>query len=156
MKAQRGLLICLLLAVSCAPFCMAQAGSSELQRRADQASGVDCAHLSMQAAHQLLEEANGHFVAGDVKAAHSAIETSLHYARRSVDCTIQLRKGEKSAEIDLRRLIRRMKDILQTLDSEDRPHLSRSITELEKQRDRLLHAIFGAAAGGSAPEKKKP
>jgi hypothetical protein len=49
-----------------------------------------------------------------------------------------------------------MKDILQTVDSEDRAHLSHSLSEFEKQRDRLLHEIFGAAAGGGAPEKKKP
>ena len=35
-----------------------------------------------------------------------------------------------------------MKDVMQTLDSEDRPHLTQSLTELEKQRDRLLRANF--------------
>ena len=57
---------------------------------------------------------------------------SLHYARRSVDCSLQAHKGEKAAEIDLRELIRRMKDILQTLDSEDRPHLTRSSERVGK------------------------
>jgi hypothetical protein len=107
----------------------------------------------MQAARQLLEDANRLFGVGDVKAAHIAIDSSLHYASRSVDCSLQARKSEKAAEIDLRKLIRKMKDVMQTLDSEDRPHLAQSLVELEKQRDRLLHAIFGAAAGGSPPEK---
>jgi len=78
----------------------------------------------------------------------------VHYVSHMVDCSLQSRKGEKNAEIDLRKLARRMTDIMQTLDSEDRPHLANSLGELEKQRDRLLRAMFGAAAGGSATEKK--
>lgn len=152
MKALNGLLVALLLAIP--SLTLAQEGSSaDLQHRADAAHGADCAHLSMQAARQTLEDANRFFGAGDAKAAHAAIEVSLHYARRSVDCSLQAHKGEKAVEIDMRKLIRRMKDILQTLDSEDRPHLTRSLNELEKQRDRLLHSLFGTAAAG-APEKK--
>jgi hypothetical protein len=143
-------LICL-LAVSCAA---SQSSSADLQRRADGASGVECARLSMQTARQLLEEANRLFGAGDVKAAHKAIDGSVHYAGRAVDCSLQARKGQKPAEIDLRKLIRRMKDVTQTLDSEDRPYLAESLVKLEKQRDRLLHAIFGVAAEGRSPENK--
>jgi uncharacterized membrane protein YccC len=144
----------LLLAISCAS-CVAQKSSSaELRQRADQARGKECAHLSMQTASQLLENANRLFGTGEPQAAHQAIDESLRYARRSVDCSLQSRKGEKAAEIDLRKLIRRMKDVQRTLDSDDRPHLSQSLTELEKQRDRLLHGMFGAAAGGVAPERK--
>lgn len=110
--------------------------------------------MSLQTARQLLEEANQFFGAGDTKLAHKTIDSSLHYARRSVDCSLQVHKGEKTEEIDLRKLIRRMKDIMQTLDSEDRPHLLSSGLELEQQRDRLLHAMFGAAVGAPSPEKK--
>lgn len=166
MKALHGLLIALLLVTvfvassaaspvaSSVALPVDQDGSAaDLQRRADTAKGAECARLSMQAARQALEEANRYFEAGNVKAAHSAIDVSLHYVRRSVECSLQAHKNEKNAEIELRKLIRRMRDILQTLDSEDRQHLARSVTELEKQRDKLLHAIFGTAAGG-APEKK--
>jgi hypothetical protein len=150
MKALPVLLICLSLVSSC----VAQAGpAADLQRRADQASGQDCVRLSMQAARETLENANRLFVSGEVKAAHKAVDVTVQYVRRSVDCSLQERKGEKAAEIDLRKLIRRTKDVQQTLDSEDRPHLARSLTELEKQRDRLLRGIFGAAAGGAAEKK---
>ena len=46
-----------------------------------------------------------------------------------------------------------MREILHRLDTEDRPHLAQSVTELEEQRDRLLHALFGAAAGGGQTEQ---
>jgi hypothetical protein len=150
MKALPGLLICLLLVSSC----VAQEGPvADLQRRADQASGKDCVRLSIQAARGTLEAADRLFVAGDVKAAHKAVDAMVHFAGRSVDCSLQARKSEKEAEIDLRRLIRRTNDVQRTLDSEDRPHLAWSVTELEKQRDRLLHGIFGAAAGDTAEKK---
>jgi hypothetical protein len=147
MKTLLGLPMVLLLAA----VCVGQEGApAELQRRADQASGVECAHLSMQAARQSLDAADRLFGSGGVQAAHGAIDVSLHYAGRSVDCTLEAHKHIKDAEIEMRGLIRRMNDVSQTLDSEDRAHLSKAMAELEKQRDRLLRALFGAAAGGGA------
>jgi hypothetical protein len=151
MKVLHGLLTGWLLATS---FAVAQQSpAAALQQRADTASGMDCVRLSMQAARQDLEDADHYFGTGDVKAAHAAVDLSLHYARRSVDCSLQFHKGEKPTEINLRTLIRRMRDVMQTLDSEDRAHLKQSVTELEKQRDRILRGIFGPAVGDS-PEKK--
>ncbi|HVJ04793.1 MAG TPA: hypothetical protein VM578_03920 [Candidatus Saccharimonadales bacterium] len=163
MKTPRIVQACLLLPIFCAAGVASSSetssqpqapATSELEQRADHASGADCSHLSMQASRLLLEEANRQFGAGNVKAAHEEIDSSVRYAQRSVDCSLQVRKAEKSAEIELRKLIRRMKDVMQTLDSEDRPHLSQAIIELEKQRNRVLHGLFGAAAPGGATEKK--
>lgn len=131
-----------------------QDASSELQRKADQATGADCTRLSMQAAHEAAEDAHRFFGAGDGKAAHNEIDRSLHYVRRAVDCSLQAGKNEKATEIDLRRLIGHMKEVLQALDTEERPQLSQSLTQLEEERDKLLRAIFGEAAGGRAAEKK--
>lgn len=154
MKAWHGLLMGLLLVSACVVSSLAQDNNTaDLRRRADAAKGKECAHLCMQAAQQALEDANRHFVSGDVKAARTEVDISLHYVQRSVDCSLQLHKSEKGMEIELRKLIRRTKDVMQTLDSENRPYLAQSLNELEKQRDRLLHGIFGAAAGG-APESK--
>jgi len=149
MKVPCGLLVLLLTGI-----CIAQPDPvAELQHRADGAKGVDCSRLSIQVARQSLEMANRQFGTGEVKAAHTEVDRSLRYATRAVDCTLQARKGDKAAEIDLRRLIRRMKDILQTLDSEDHPHVAQSLTELEEQRDRLLRSIFGSAAEHSGEKK---
>jgi hypothetical protein len=150
MKALTGLLFCLMLSV----WCEAQDGAlADLQKRADEANGVDCVHLSMDTARRALEEADRLFGTGSVKAAHRNVDLSVHYAQRSVDCSLHAQKSEKAEEIDLRKLIRRMKDISQTLDTEDRPHISQSLAELDRQRDRLLHSMFGAALGSSAQEK---
>jgi hypothetical protein len=151
MKAPQGLLIWLMLAVSCAA---QEDHSAALQKRADEAKGVQCARLSMQAARQVLEEANHYFGEGIIQAARNSVDRSVYYARRSVDCTLQTRKGEKTTEIEIRAMIRRMNDILRTLDSDDRPPMKKSIAVLEEQRDRVLRAMFGAAAGKATSEKK--
>ena len=150
MKILSGFLLCLMLTVQCAAQVPAL---EELQRRADAATGMDCVHLSMEMSRKSLEEANRLFGTGESKSAHAAVDVSVRYARRSVDCSLESGKSEKSEEIDLRKLIRRMKDVSQTLDSEDRSHVGRSLLELEKLRDTLLHSMFGAALGG--PEKKQ-
>lgn len=155
MNKLRALPVILLLTTCGTAFSAAQnASPAELQQRADQASGAECARLSMQAARQALENAKRLFAGGDSKAAHEAIDVSLAYARRAVDCSVQAHKTEKATEIDLRHLIGRAKEVLQTLDTEDQPHLSQLLTELETQRDHLLQAIFGAAAADGEAEKK--
>lgn len=151
MKPLHVLLIGLILVVRCA----AQGSAAEdLQRRADVASGGDCARISMQAARATLEDGGRRFAAGEMARAHQDVDTAVRYAKRSVDCSLQSRKAEKGTEIDLRKLIRKMRDVLQALDSEDRPHVSQSLSELEKQRDRMLQALFGTAAGGGQEKKR--
>ncbi len=161
MNVLYGLLIGVLLATGSAE-CAAQNtahssapdATAELEQKAEHANGGDCARLNMQVARLEVDNARRFFDAGDMKAAHNAIEASLHYVGRSVDCSLQAHKREKDTEIDLRHLIERMNDLLHTLDTEQRPQLSRALTELEAQRDKLLHAIFGTAAGSSTSEKK--
>jgi hypothetical protein len=126
--------------------------NTELQQKADQASGAECEQLSMRAARQELEYADRLFLNGSTQAAHAAIDVSLHYAQRAVECTVQSRKRKKPAEIELRGFIRRMNEVARTLDSDDRQHLTQVLAELEKQRDRLLQSIFGPAAANSREE----
>jgi 1-aminocyclopropane-1-carboxylate deaminase/D-cysteine desulfhydrase-like pyridoxal-dependent ACC family enzyme len=126
----------------------AEQASAELQQRADRASGGECVKLSMRAAHQALQDADYLFSAGSMQPAHAAVDLALHDAKRAVECTLESRKHLKSAEIELRSLIRRMNELVRTLDTEERPQLTEAIAELEKERDRLLQAIFGAQAAG--------
>lgn len=151
MKAPHGLLIGALLATGSAVFCPAQAVAP-----ADPQQGKvsrECVHLGMHAAAQALEDANRSFENGDAKAAHGAIDAMLINARRSVECALIVHKDIKIEEIDLRELLRRLKDISGTLDLADQPHLSQVRAALEKDHDRLLYALFGDALGGKVAEK---
>ena len=95
MKALHGLLIALLLATSFAAAAGEPCGGSATAGRCSERNGL-CPPQYAGGAAGSLEDANHYFGAGDVKAAHAAIDLSLHYARRSVDCSLQLHKGEKS------------------------------------------------------------
>jgi hypothetical protein len=150
MSALFGLSMMLLLAASCAA---QQSISADLARKADQASGKECARLSIQTARQSLADASKLFDGGQGQAAHSAIDVSLHYAQRSVDCSLRAHKSERSLEIDLRELIRRLNDLRHAVDLDDQPHLAESVLGLEKQRDRLLSAMFGPVASGALETK---
>ena len=130
----------------------AEQASAELQQKADQASGGECAKLSMRAAHQALEDADRLFAAGSLQSAHAAVDLVVHDAQRAVECTLESRKHQKSSEIELRSLIRRMNELVRALDTDERPQLTEAIAELEKQRDRLLQAIFGTQA--AAPREQ--
>jgi len=124
----------------------AEQASAELQQKADQASGASCAKLSMRAARQAMDDADRLTLSGDMPGANDAVEVSVRYARRAVECTIQSHKYQKSAEIELRGLIRRMNELARTLDADERSQLTQAIAELEQERDRLLEAIFGSQA----------
>jgi len=124
----------------------AEQAAAELQQKADQANGTACAKLSLRAARQAMDDADRLYLGGNMQAAHDAVGVSVRYARRAVECTLESRKYQKRAEIELRGLIRRMNELVRTLDSEERPQLTHAIAELEQERDRLLQAIFGAQA----------
>ena len=157
MIVPRGLAVLFFLAVQC----VAQQNSpepsrrtddpakvAELQQKADQASGAECAKLSMRAARQALESADRLFLDGNPQDGHAEVDVSIHYARRAVECTLESRKHPKAVEIELRGFIRRMNEVARMLDTEERRHLTDALAELEKDRDRLLQAIFGPAAAG--------
>jgi len=157
MSVLRGAMVVLLLVASSAaqrdsaapaPRNADQAISAELQQKADQATGKECAKLSMRVARQALDEADRLWVSGRTQDAHAAVDVSVRYARRAVECTLEARKHQKNAEIELRALIRQMNDMARMLDSEERPQLTGAVAELEKERDRLLRSIFGSDTAG--------
>jgi len=139
--------------------CIAIAGEAQepalkvLQAKADAARGVQCAQLSMHVARHSLEDAHQLFRNGNVDAAHEAIGTMLHYARRSVECTLEARKRQKPVEIELRALIRRVREVARTVDADERVRLTQGEEELERERDRLLKEIFGPAAASASDAK---
>jgi hypothetical protein len=137
-------------ALSISTVCMPQDSAKTLQQRADAAGGAQCAQLGMQIARISPERAHQLFNSGDSSAAQESLGTMLHYAKRSVDCALLSRKREKPTEIELRGLVRRTREVVRTVDSEQREQFEQATDALERERDRLLQAIFGTAATGAA------
>jgi uncharacterized membrane-anchored protein len=149
MNARRVLTLCLLLACSC----MAQQDATELRKKAEASSGIPCVRLYLQASRVGLEEADRHFAASDSKAAHEAMDAAVHDVGHAVECSLHTPKYQKNTEIELRKLSRRITAMEHSIEAEERSYLVSSRAEVERQRDRLLHSLFGDAAGDGTENK---
>lgn len=118
----------------------------ELKTRADNAHGGDQAKLCVEYAQAELEYANDLFTKGDVDQAQSAVNSVMDYVRKGSDAAKSSGKRLKQTEIELRKLQKRMKDIAESLNLDDRPPVLKSVDEIEQLRAGLLSAMFGPQA----------
>jgi predicted MarR family transcription regulator len=120
--------------------------SAALKARADAARGGERAVLSLEYAHQQLEDANALYTQGDVEKAEAAIREVVDYSHKAADAASTSGKRLKQTEIDLRKLEHRMRDIGQSLNIDDRPPVEKAVQELEQVRADLLARMFGEKA----------
>ena len=118
----------------------------ELKAKADAAHGGDQAKLCLRYARAELEYANQLFTKGDVEQAQAAISSVMDYVHKSALAATASGKRLKQTEIELRELEKRMKDIGDSLDVEDRPAVLKYVKEIEELRTGLLQAMFGPGA----------
>ena len=118
----------------------------DLKTRADNAHGADEVKLCIEYAQAELEHANDLFTEGDVEQAQSAVVSVMTYVRKGTDAAKASGKRLKQTEIELRKLEKRMKDIGESLNLDDRPPVFKSVDEIEQLRAGLLTAMFGAQA----------
>ncbi len=119
---------------------------AELKARADNAHGGEQAKLCIEYAHAELEHANDLFTQGDVDQAQSAVTSVMEYVRKGTSAAKSSGKRLKQTEIELRKLEKRMKDIAESLNLDDRPPILKSVDEIEQLRAGLLTAMFGSQA----------
>ena len=120
--------------------------AASLKARADAAQGGERALLSLEYAHQKLEEANTLYTQGDVEKAEAAVQEVVDYSHKAADAASTSGKRLKQTEIDLRKLEHRMRDIGQSLNIDDRPPVEKAVQELEQVRADLLARMFGPKA----------
>jgi len=119
---------------------------SELRKRADAAHGSACAKPCLAAAHALVQEASSRFKQGDTGNALAAMKDAMNYAQRGAGESMASKKHRKEAEISLRKLARRLTDLMRVLEVDQRPPLEADIAALEKLRSQLLSSIFNLKA----------
>lgn len=119
---------------------------AELKAKADNAHGADEAKWSIEYAHAELEHANDLFTEGDVEKAQAAVNSVMEYVRKGTIAAKSSGKRLKQTEIELRKLEKRMKDIAESLNLDDRPPVFKSVDEIEQLRVGLLTAMFGPQA----------
>lgn len=120
--------------------------AATLKARADAAQGGERAILSLEYAHQQLEDANALYTQGDVDKAEAAIHEVVDYSRKAADAASTSGKRLKQTEIGLRKLEHRMRDIGQSLNIDDRLPVEKGVQELEQIRADLLARMFGEKA----------
>lgn len=118
----------------------------DLKSRADNSHGGEQAKVCVEYAQAELEHANALFTEGDVDKAQAAVNEVMDYVRKGADAAKSSGKRLKQTEIELRKLEKRMKDIGQSLNLDDRPPVMKSVDEIEQLRAGLLAAMFGERA----------
>lgn len=118
----------------------------DLRARADDAQGAEQAKLCVEYAHRELEHANDLYTKGDVDNGLSAVRSVMEYVRKGTSAATSSGKRLKQTEIELRKLEKRMGDIAESLNLDDRPPLLKSVDEIDQLRARLLIAMFGKQA----------
>jgi len=136
-----------LVAFACVGVALAMSdAATQLKARADAAHGGEQAKLCLEYAHSELEDANTLFTNGDVDKAQSEVVEVVAYAHKAAEAATSSGKHLKQTEIELRKLSKRVHDIAQTLNVEDRPPLLKAVDDLEQIRSDLLAKMFGQQA----------
>jgi hypothetical protein len=120
-----------------------QAEVARLKADADTATGEHCAEVCLQAAEQLAELSNRNFTDGQIADAQANMADAGKYAEKAARESMRSRKRQKKTEIGLRRLAARMKDIMRTLNFDDRFPVRQAMNAVEKARTDLLASMFG-------------
>jgi hypothetical protein len=133
-----------------------QADAEHAKAVAEATNGEACAEICMDAAKKLAELSNQNFTDGKVDAAQSTMKEAGKYAEKAGRASISSHKRQKQTEIGLRRLSKRMQDIVKTLNFEDRPPVEQIIKAVEGVRSDLLLAEFdNPKKSFDQPEQKK-
>lgn len=126
---------------------------AELKAKADLAQGGKKAKLYCELADAYLDAAAESFKADDPLRGQEAVGEAVRVAQGAAEISISSGKRLKETEIALRRLIRRLEDLKQTLAVDDRPALDEAVTRLEQLRQRLFVYLFGTPTRTLVPSK---
>ena len=124
----------------------------ELKARFEKARTEERAELGIHIARLQLQNADALYRDGKTEPARAAVDEIVSYSEKARDAAIQANKRLKSAEIEVRKMADKLRDIKRNLAFEDQPPVDQAIRRLEDVRTALLQAMFGK---DSKREKKK-
>jgi hypothetical protein len=119
---------------------------AELKARADAATGATQAKLCLEYAHVQLAAADNLFNQGDVEKGQADIREVVDYAHKAANAASASGRHLKETEIDLRKLAKRMHDIGESLDLEDRDPVRKAVEEIDQIRSELMVRMWGPQA----------
>ncbi len=110
--------------------------------RADTGQHID---LCLQIARMQLDNADKLYNDGKVDQARAALGEVISYSEQAGDAATKSGKKLKKAEIVVREMAKKLRDIKRTLNFEDQPPVQDAADRLENVRSKLLAAMFGKA-----------
>lgn len=113
-----------------------------LKARLSSASVREKPHLCLQIAEMRLEEVDKLYASGDLEKAQAALTDVVAYSELARDYSIQSHKYQKQSEIAVRRMTRKLTDILHTLAQPDQGAVKEAVSRLNRVRDDLLNSMF--------------
>jgi membrane-bound lytic murein transglycosylase len=115
----------------------------DLQAQAEAAQGKKRVELFVEVAEQRLDQASRLFNEGKNEEAHEAVKKSVAASQEASDTARKSRKRLKQTEISVRQMVRRLTDLSNTLEFDDREAIKPSVEKLEEIRRQLLEEMFG-------------
>jgi hypothetical protein len=135
------------LAASLLAFASKPETLQQLIARADSAKLEDRPALYVEIAGRQLQSADDLYTAGKVDDARVAVQDLVTYSEKAHDAAIQTGKKLKSAEIALRKMAARLRDLKRTLNFDDQAPVQAAADRLESLRTDLLTHMFGKGKG---------
>jgi soluble cytochrome b562 len=108
--------------------------------RANEGQRID---ICLQIARQQLDNADKLYSDGKVDQAQAAVTDIVTYLEQAGETASKTGKKVKKAEIMVREISNKLKDIKRSLNFDDQPPVQDAVDHLEKVRTQLLSSMFG-------------
>jgi flagellin-specific chaperone FliS len=115
----------------------------DLKARVASASPEQRVGLCLEIAERQLSAADKLYNDGNVDQARAALNDIVAYSEKARDSANQSGKKLKNAEISVRKMAAKLRDMKRTLNFEDQPPVQDAIEHLERVRTDLLARMFG-------------
>lgn len=119
-----------------------KADADKAVAKAQAANPKDCTKDCLDAARKLVDLADQYFTAGNVTDARAAMDQAGQFALKAGRDSIDTKKRRKDVEIGLRKLQRRISEIEESLNFDDRAPVHKIVTSISKTRSDILMSMF--------------
>jgi hypothetical protein len=114
----------------------------ELKARVSSTSIGGRPHLCVQIAEMQLTETDKLYAGAEDEKAQATLTDVVAYSEMARDYAIQSHKYQKQTEIAVRRMARKLTDVMHSLAHDDQAPVQAAVKRLQRVRDDLLMAMF--------------
>ena len=132
------------LACSSVVFAKKDETVEQLKARVDSAKPAERIELCLRIAERQLDAADKLYSSGNVDEARTDVQDIVTYSEQARDAATSSGKKLKNAEISVRKMANKLRDMKHTLNFEDQAPVQEAIDHLERVRTDLLARMFGS------------